>query len=247
MIKGKLRTESAVGGELHGANSSSAGLSFGLGLRVSIAVAAILMMLAFPASAAAVEVGTMDRLDVQVDTLALELTELPSQLRDEDSRAGALEVIRSQGADGYGWMATLWVQLLAVAEKGGGEAGALAAQAVLVSLDEDPRAAVDLIEEGLEELAQEEHPALLALGARLLDPEDPTRAAELRRRLLAVDPEAPEVPESRLRLARHLFEGSEPEGREEAVELLEALIVRGPNHPLAPEARRLLSTIRRDG
>lgn len=168
--------------------------------------------------------------------------EIPALLENEESRAEALAGIRARAETLSGARATLWTQLLAVASRAGPEAGPLAARAVLRADAGDPAGGVELVEAGLDELDDGERVTLLALAAHLAEAESPERAARLRERLLALDPEAPEAPEATLRLARYLTgPGEEPE---RAVELLEDLVVRDPDHSSAPEARRLIRQIR---
>lgn len=217
---------------------------------IVVAAAALLLALpgsglALPGSGLALEGGPIQG-PSQGDTLTTQvLAEIPDQLRDPEHRGAALQAIRTMGEESYGEEATLWVHLLAVAEKGSGDGGALAAEVTLLALNEGGDPAVEHLDEGLDGIEEEDRPALLALGARILDRDDPERAAELRRQLLSLDPEAQEAHEARLRLARHIAQTTEADGRGEAVELLEELIVRAPNHPLAPEARRLLTAVRR--
>ncbi len=178
------------------------------------------------------------------DTLAPDPREIPGLLESEEGRARGLEGIRARAGELSGRRATLWIQLLAVAEKGGPEAGALAARALLHVDDDAAARGAQLIREGLEGAAAEDRPALLALAAHLLDGPDPSEAAELRARLLELAPDAPEAPEAALRLARYLAgPGNDPQRAEE---LLEELVVGAPNHPVAPTARQLLNEIRRD-
>lgn len=138
--------------------------------------------------------------------------------------------------------ATAWVQLLALVEKSTAASGALAARALLAADGEGGQPiGTRLALEG-EDVPEEDRPALLAFAAHLVEPEDAAAAAELRRRLLETAPGAPEAPEARFALARHL---AGPGGdRVEAQALLEALIVDGPNRPIAPAARRLLQELR---
>lgn len=175
---------------------------------------------------------------------------IPDELRDPQTRsqalAGILEVVESR----EGPVRTLWVQGLAVAEKTSPEAGARAIEALIQAEAGDVQgAALSLARwpEGAEghETKGDDGPALLALAARLMDLHNPEGGAELRERLLAQHPGAPEAVEARLRLARHLAALESPEDRDRARTLVEDLIVEVPDHPLAPEARRFLAELRR--
>lgn len=95
-----------------------------------------------------------------------------------------------------------------------------------------------------------EAPGLAALAARLLDAAWPVIALELRLGLLAHWPEAPEVPETMLAVARARLaeadtsEAAAARARGDAIEWLERILIEHPDHPLTPEARRLLGTLR---
>ena len=166
--------------------------------------------------------------------------EVARLLGAQDSRDEGLHAILLRASSLPTDRATLWIQLLATVERTGVEAGGLAARAVARADGRDAPGGVTLLLEGVEEgFPEEDRAALLALASHLLAEEDPARSAELRRRLIREWPEALEVPEAQVQLARHLLEQGGEAARGEAVEILEALLLRRPSHPLAPEARRL--------
>jgi len=160
----------------------------------------------------------------------------------EAERAAAMAGIRARASTLSQESATRWIQLLAVVEKSEPAAGVLAARAVLRADDGDGLGGARILEDGMDGVSGEDRPSLLAMAAHLLDPDHPERAADVRRRLLELAPDAPEATEARLRLARHLAGPGQDAKR--AVELLEDLIVADPGHPMAPDARRLLQSIR---
>ena len=99
------------------------------------------------------------------------------------------------------------------------------------------------LERVLDDVPQENQPAVLALAARIAGEGGlPEQAARFRAQLIQDFPTAPEVPEATLRLAR--FRGADTEGVEEAIQLLEALILREPNGAIVPTARRELRALR---
>ncbi len=87
---------------------------------------------------------------------------------------------------------------------------------------------------------------LLAEAARMADRGGaPESAAAMRRRLLEEHPDAPEIAEASLALARHM---AGPGGDElAAIRLLEELIVSRPNSAVVPEARLELERLRSRG
>ncbi len=166
--------------------------------------------------------------------------EVARLLGAQDSRDQGLQAIILRASSLPTDRATLWIQLLATAERTGVEAGGLAARAVARADERDAPGGVALLLQGLDGgLPEEDRAALLALASHLLTDPEPVRAAELRRRLIREWPDALEIPEAQVQLARHLLGQGGEAAREEAVEILEALLLRRPSHPLAPEARRL--------
>ena len=176
---------------------------------------------------------------VSADTIP-SAEEVARLLGAQDSRDQGLQAILLRASSLPTDRATLWIQLLATVERTGVEAGGLAGRAVARADGRDAPGGVTLLLEGVEGgLPEEDRAALLALASHLLAEADPARSAELRRHLIREWPEALEVPEAQVQLARHLLEQGSEAAREEAVEILEALLLRRPSHPLAPEARRL--------
>jgi len=91
-----------------------------------------------------------------------------------------------------------------------------------------------------------DQPLLLAEAARMADRAgEDDAAADIRKRLVEENPDAPEVGEASLALARHLarVEGNTAE----AIRILEDLIVRQPNAAVVPEARTELERLRSSG
>jgi hypothetical protein len=91
-----------------------------------------------------------------------------------------------------------------------------------------------------------DQPMVLAEAARMADRSaSGEAAAAIRRRLVEEHPDAPEVGEATLALARHL--ARERGSSEEAVRMLEDLITRQPNAAVVPEARLELERLRSRG
>jgi tetratricopeptide (TPR) repeat protein len=106
--------------------------------------------------------------------------------------------------------------------------------------------AARLLETGSDSVAASDRPALLAEAARMADAAgDDSVAAGVRDRLLSEHPDAPEVPEASLALAR--YRARTPAGHDEAVRLLTGLLTEHPNAAVAPDARRELNRLRRGG
>ncbi|MEX2294776.1 MAG: hypothetical protein WD804_00545 [Gemmatimonadota bacterium] len=152
--------------------------------------------------------------------------------------AKASEEIRAIVADREPLEATSWVHLLALLGRITPASAPLAVRAVAYADAGDEPAAVEVIVDGVDAAPEDDRGSLLALAALLSEAADPTRAAELRVRVMDEAPEAIEIPEIRLRHARWLL--SIDARRAEGFRLVEDLIVDGPDHPIAPEARRLL-------
>ncbi len=97
-----------------------------------------------------------------------------------------------------------------------------------------------------EQLGESDRPALLAEAARIADRSGQgEQAADIRRRLIADYPDAPEVGEASLALARHV---AGPGGDElEAIRMLEELITSRPDAAVVPEARLELQRLRNRG
>ncbi|MEQ9399114.1 MAG: hypothetical protein RJQ04_08065 [Longimicrobiales bacterium] len=103
--------------------------------------------------------------------------------------------------------------------------------------------ALDRIVDGLGAVEEEAHPGLLAEAARMADRGGASaRAAALRRRIVDTWPDAPELAEAALSLARwSAEEGNDLPG---AIRLLEDLITDRPNAAVVPDARRELERLR---
>ncbi|MEX0979802.1 MAG: hypothetical protein WDZ89_01835, partial [Gemmatimonadota bacterium] len=150
--------------------------------------------------------------------------------------------------DGFsGSGATDVIQLMALMNRVGEEAALLAGRASALAHRGRAARAVEILREGVRSLPREDHPPLLALGARLaVAPGSAATLAEAKGdflRILVGDfPESPEAPEAMLALARHRLQRSG--GVEEAVGLLETLILTRPESPVVPDARRELQRLR---
>jgi tetratricopeptide (TPR) repeat protein len=123
--------------------------------------------------------------------------------------------------------------------------GALARASVLAHLGRGSEAAVALADQAFE-LPGQDRAVVLAEAARMADrAREALHAADIRRRLLAEYPDAPEVGEAALALARFRArsEGNAPE----AIRILEDLITRQPNAAVVPEARLELERLRSRG
>ncbi len=101
--------------------------------------------------------------------------------------------------------------------------------------------AAAILSDGLEAVPGEDRAAILAEAARLAVTTE--RAATLRARLIDEYPDAPEVAEATLALAR--YRATTPDGVEEAIRLLEELVTNRPNAAVVPDARRELARLRR--
>jgi hypothetical protein len=96
--------------------------------------------------------------------------------------------------------------------------------------------AVSVLVDGTDELEAKEHPPLLAEAARVADRGKAfERGASIRTRLIYEYPEAPELGDAALALAR--YRASTPDGIEQAITILEELITTRPNAAVVPDAR----------
>ena len=96
--------------------------------------------------------------------------------------------------------------------------------------------AVSVLVDGTDELEAKEHPPLLAEAARIADRGKAfERGASIRTRLIYEYPEAPELGDAALALAR--YRASTPNGIEQAIAILEELITTRPNAAVVPDAR----------
>ncbi|MCG6956506.1 MAG: hypothetical protein LJF04_11015 [Gemmatimonadetes bacterium] len=104
--------------------------------------------------------------------------------------------------------------------------------------------AAGLLEIGTDSAAASDRPAMLAEAARMADAAGADSVAvRLRDRLLSEHPDAPEVPEASLALARS--RARTPAGHDEAVRILTDLLTEHPNAAVAPDARRELERLQR--
>lgn len=136
------------------------------------------------------------------------------------------------------------IQLMSLLDRLRPEGRALAAEAAVLGHRGRTPAALETIRKGLANLPAPERATLMAQGARMADEAGLTReAADLRDELIGAHPDAPEVGEATLALARHRAdtEGNVPE----AIRLLEELILAHPEMPVIPHARRALERLRR--
>lgn len=125
------------------------------------------------------------------------------------------------------------------------QGGALLAQAGALAHEGRGVEAAAALADGLDQVPQEEHPALLAEAARMADQaEAAPEGARLRTRILTEYPDSPEVGEAALVLAR--FHARTPSGKGEAIRLLEQLVIDRPNAAVVPDARRELERLRRE-
>jgi tetratricopeptide (TPR) repeat protein len=139
--------------------------------------------------------------------------------------------------------ATEVIQLIGLLTRvSGAGAQALAFAGVQAHVGRGGAAAMTLADEAFG-LPLADRPVLLAEAARMADRSDePESGAEIRRRLLVEYPDAPEVGEASLALARHR---ARVEGNaSEAMRILEELIIRQPNAAVVPEARLELERLR---
>lgn len=121
-------------------------------------------------------------------------------------------------------------------------AEALAAAGVAAHQGNSGRAASDLAAI-VPDLEAKEQPPMLAAAARIAaDGGEAAIAAQIRSTLVQSHPEAPEVAEASLALAR--FHARTPRGRDEAIRLLEDLISQRPNAAVVPDARVELERLR---
>jgi tetratricopeptide (TPR) repeat protein len=107
-------------------------------------------------------------------------------------------------------------------------------------------AASDALAEAAADLGGADAAPLLGEAARLAERAgSPDEAAAIRRTLVQEHPEAPEVAEATLALARHAARSGRDD--EEAIRLLEDLITERPNAAVVPEARLELERLRNRG
>lgn len=140
--------------------------------------------------------------------------------------------------------ATELLQLVSLLDGLSGDGGRLAAGATVQAQEGDPEEGAARILQGVDDLPPADRPALLAMAARMLDAAgDRPGAADVREHLVSEYPEASEVGEAVLSLAR--WRASSPDGVPGAILLLEEFIVDRPSSPAVPEARRELNRLQR--
>lgn len=139
--------------------------------------------------------------------------------------------------------ATSVIELLAVLESAGPRGGELAGRVAALAHRGRGAEALELLRSGLDGVALDDRPGLLALGARIAEAagyaED---AGAFRARLVRDYPDAAEAPEAAIRLAR--YRAGDPEGDREAARILEELILSRPDAAVVPEARRELEKLK---
>ncbi|MDH5589063.1 MAG: hypothetical protein OEZ65_08965 [Gemmatimonadota bacterium] len=125
------------------------------------------------------------------------------------------------------------------------ESGEVLAVAGVLSHRGDGAGAARTILAAVEGLPPEEQASVLAEGARMAERGgDLTGAAGLRHRILDEHPDAGEVGDAAMELAR--YRASRPDGVRDAIEILETLIMERPNAAVVPGARRMLERLRRE-
>ncbi|MDH3206228.1 MAG: hypothetical protein OEO79_06425 [Gemmatimonadota bacterium] len=161
--------------------------------------------------------------------------------------AGDIEAGRGALTEAFGGLppseATEVIQLVGLLGRVSGAGGqALAAASVQAHLGRGDVAARVLADEAFG-LPDGDRPVLLAEAARMADRAgDAASGADIRRRLLVEYPDAPEVGEASLALAR--YRASVDRDSAEAIRILEDLITRQPSAAVVPEARLELERLR---
>jgi tetratricopeptide (TPR) repeat protein len=143
--------------------------------------------------------------------------------------------------------ATSVIQLMTLIDRLQPAGRALVADAAVLERRGRITEALDLLRTGLGgALPPPDQAALLAQGARLAEEGGMVdEAAELREELVTGHPDAPEVEEATLELARHRARrGGDVDG---ALRLLESLILTRPDAAVVPDARREMERLRGGG
>jgi tetratricopeptide (TPR) repeat protein len=126
------------------------------------------------------------------------------------------------------------------------EAGRAIANAGVEAHRGRPREAATRLAEAASDLGADERAPVLAQAAKLASDGGELRlAAGIRQRLVEEHPDAPELAEASLALAR--WHARTAAGRGEAIRLLEDLIIRRPNAAVVPDARLELEKLRGRG
>jgi tetratricopeptide (TPR) repeat protein len=138
--------------------------------------------------------------------------------------------------------ATEVIQLISLLSRVGPDASRVVAFAAVLEHRGEPRVALDHLTGKMDGLPAEDRPALLAHAARLADTAGRAElGVQLRQRLVADHPDAPELPDAVLALAQSQARSGQVA---EAIALLEKLILERPNSSVVPAARRELDRLR---
>lgn len=139
--------------------------------------------------------------------------------------------------------ATEVIQLAGLLGRLSVEAASILAQAGVLSHRGMLSEAMNVIIEQADIVEAKERPALLAETARIADRAKAfEQAASVRSRLISEYPQAPEVGDAALALARYW--ASTSDGLEEAISILEELIIAWPNAAVVPDARLELERLK---
>ena len=139
--------------------------------------------------------------------------------------------------------ATEVIQLAGLLSRLSEETASILAQAGVLSHRGMLSEAMNVIIEQIDIVEAKEQPALLAETARIADRAKAfEQAASLRSRLISEYPQAPEVGDAALALAR--YRASTSDGVDEAISILEQLIVAWPNAAVVPDARLELERLK---
>jgi tetratricopeptide (TPR) repeat protein len=141
--------------------------------------------------------------------------------------------------------ATEVIQLVSLLGRVSPEAARALGRSAVLAHRGSVRQAADRLEEEIPRLPAADRSAVLAQAARLADSMgDAARGAGLRFRLVENYPDAPEMADAALSLARWRARSGQVPA---AIALLEWLIVQRPNSPVVPDARRELDRIKGRG
>lgn len=142
--------------------------------------------------------------------------------------------------------ATEIIQMVGLMGRLSAEGAELLATAMVRAHRGQASEAVRALTEGAESLRRDERPPVLAEAARIAQRgELPSEAALIRERIVTEFPDAPEVGEAALALAR--YRAASSDGVAAAIALLEELITSRPNAAVVPDARLELERLRGRG
>ena len=142
--------------------------------------------------------------------------------------------------------ATEVIQMVGLMGRLSAEGAELLATAMVRAHRGQASEAVRALTEGAESLRRDERPPVLAEAARIAQRgELPSEAALIRERIVTEFPDAPEVGEAALALAR--YRAASSDGVAAAIALLEELITSRPNAAVVPDARLELERLRGRG